>query len=396
MSASVPSEYSLRANLRALPLQVWILFGGTFINRFGTFVMPFLVIYLTRQGYSVAHSGLAVSGYGAGHLIASMLGGYLADRIGSRYTIVLSMLVSSAAMVALSLARGYAVILVITLLAGSAAEMYRPAAGALIGDLVPQEQHVTAFAVFRLSLNLGFAAGPATAGLLADHSFLFLFLGDAVTSLACGMIALVALPHRLRSHSQHQRASGAIRHALRNEPFLLFLLATLCVTWIEFQITSTFPLYLQASGYAAKTYGFLISLNGVLVVLFELALTGWTQRLPPQPVIALGYALFAIGYALIGLAHSIPVLMMTVAVWTVGEMVFAPVAGAYVTNLAPEQYRGRYQGMWGLTWSIGMLLGPTLGTLLYQRNESVYWSTVACAGLIGASLALVKRRTVSS
>src|SRR6185369_1169899 len=97
------------------------------------------------------------------------------------------------------------------------------------------------------------------------------------------------------------------------------------------------------------------------------------------------------GYALIGLAHSIPLLMMTVVIWTTGEMVFAPVTGAYVTNLAPERYRGRYQGMWTLTWSIGMVLGPSLGTLLFQRNAPVYWAAVACAGIAGASLALVKR-----
>lgn len=382
------SAYSLRANLRALPRPVWFLFAGTFINRFGAFVVPFLVIYLTRQGYSIAQAGFAVSAYGAGHLLGSILGGHLADRIGRRHTIVLSMFASAAAMVALSQARAYPAILAITLLAGAAAEMYRPAAGALLADLVAPEQRVTAFAMFRFALNLGFAAGPATAGLLADYSFLVLFLGDAATSLACGAIALVAL----RAQSKQDRAGGAIRHALRNEPFVLFLVATLCITWIEYQIHATFPLYLQASGYSAKTYGFLTSLNGVLIVLFELALTGWTQRLPPQPVIALGYALFAIGYALTGLAHTIPALMMAVTVWTIGEMVFAPVTGAYVTNLAPEQFRGSYHGMWTLMWSIGMLLGPSLGTWLFQRNANIYWTAIACAGLIGAALALIKRR----
>jgi MFS family permease len=390
------SHYSLRANLRALPRPAWILFAGTFINRFGAFVLPFLVIYLTRQGYSAAQAGIAASAYGAGHLIGSMLGGHLADRIGRRETIALSMFASAAAMIVLSQARAYPAILAITLFAGAAAEMYRPAAGALIGDLVPQEQRVTAFAMFRFALNLGFAAGPATAGLLADRSFLLLFLGDAVTSLACGVITLVALPRGTRSQAKQERAGGAIRHALKDEPFLLFLLATLCITWIEYQVHTTFPLYLQAAGYSAKTYGFLISLNGVLIVLFELALTGWTQRRPPQAVIALGYALFGIGFALSGLAPVIPVLILSVVVWTVGEMVFAPVTGAYVTDLAPEQYRGGYHGLWVLMWSIGMLLGPSLGTLLFQRNANVYWIAVACAGLAGAGLALVKRRTSPS
>src|SRR6185369_12720285 len=182
--------YSLRANLRALPRPAWILFGGTFVNRFGMFVLPFLVIILTRRGYSAAQAGIAVSAYGAGHLISSILGGHLADRIGRRLTIAGSMFVSCAAMIALSQAHAYAAILLITLAAGAAAEMYRPAAAALIGDLVAPEQRVTAFAMFRFAMNLGFAAGPATAGLLADRSFTLLFIADAATSLAFALIAL--------------------------------------------------------------------------------------------------------------------------------------------------------------------------------------------------------------
>src|SRR5439155_2885626 len=98
---------NLRQNLRALPPAAWILFGGTFVNRFGTFVMPFLVLYLTRSGYSIAQAGLAGGAYGGGHMIASMLGGHLADRIGRRNTIALSMFASAAAMLALSQARAF-------------------------------------------------------------------------------------------------------------------------------------------------------------------------------------------------------------------------------------------------------------------------------------------------
>lgn len=383
-------DVSVRSNLRALPRTVWILYAGTFVNRFGTFVMPFLVVYLTRQGQSVARAGLAVSAYGAGHLIASLLGGHLADRIGRRNTIVLSMFASAVAMLALSQAHAYPAIVAIVLIVGAASEMYGPAAGALIGDLVPPEQRVTAFAMYRFALNLGFAAGPATAGLLAGRSFRLLFLGDAGTSALCGVIALTALPRSVMVKSDSLEARGGVAHALSNRPFMLFLLATLCITWIEFQVTSTFPLYIRASGHSAQTYGFLISFNGVLIILFELALTAWTQRFPPQPVIALGYALFGVGFALAGVSRAIPMLMLSVVIWTTGEMIYAPVTGAHVSNLAPPQYRGRYYGMWGLTWSIGMLLGPALGTLLFQRNEPAYWTSVAAAGVVGATLAIMR------
>ncbi|HET7436615.1 MAG TPA: MFS transporter [Thermoanaerobaculia bacterium] len=367
---------------------MWILFGGTFINRFGTFVMPFLVIYMTRNGYSPAQAGLAVSAYGSGHLLASLLGGHLADAIGRRHTIALSMFCSAAAMVALSQARGIVAILAVSAIAGVSAELYRPAAGALLGDLVAPEQRVTAFAMYRLAINLGFAVGPATAGFLADRSFLYIFLGDAATSTLYGIITLTLLPHGLRNQTRDESAMTGVRVALRDRVFVRFLIATLCITWIEFQTHSTVPLYIVDQGFTASTYGALMSINGAMIVLFELVIIAWTQRLAPQPVIAFGYALSAIGFALTGLAHSVPMLAMTVVVWTLGEMIYAPVTGAFVTTIAPERYRGRYQGLWMLTWSIGMLLGPALGTLVYERYQPALWIACAVTGVIAAVLAL--------
>lgn len=376
-------------NLRALPREVWIVFAGTFVNRFGTFVMPFLAIYLTRQGYSAAQAGIAVSAYGAGHLAASMLGGHLADRIGRRNTIAISMFSSAVAMLALSQARGYGAILVLTVLAGAAAELYRPASSALLGDLVAPEQRVIAFAVYRFAVNLGFAAGPATAGFLADRSFLYLFVGDAATSAGYGIIALAFLPHGLRSAAREESDGGAVAHALRNRPFVVFLVATVCVMLIEFQMSSTLPLHLTARGFSTATYGMLLSVNGLLIVVFELALTSWTVRFPPPVMIAIGYGLTAIGFSLTGLAETIPALVATVVLWTIGEMVYAPVTGAYVTNLAPERYRGRYHGMWVLTWSIAMVVGPATGTWLYARNPAALWIACAVVGAAGALLPLV-------
>src|SRR5687767_13948885 len=196
---------SLLTSLRSLPGPTWVLFGGTFVNRFGTFVMPFLAIYLTRQGYSATQAGFAMSMYGAGHIVASMLGGHLADRIGRRHTIALSMLGSAATMMALSQARSFPAIVVCAFFVGLAGELYRPAASALLGDLVTPEQRVAAFGMYRFAINLGFALGPATAGFLADRSFFGLFAVDAATSLAYGVVALFALPHGLRSAASDEK-----------------------------------------------------------------------------------------------------------------------------------------------------------------------------------------------
>jgi len=369
----------IRNSLRTLPAAAWILFLGTFVNRFGTFVMPFLVLYLTRLGYTPARAGLALAAYGTGLLIASLAGGHLADRVGRRNTIAISMFTSTVAMMALSQARAYGAIVTLAAVAGFAAELYRPAASALIGDLVTPEQRLTAFAMYRFAVNLGFAAGPATAGFLADHSFFFLFLGDAVSSAAYGIIALAFLPHGLRSSGIGERAGEAFRVAIRDRRLMLFLAATTLVTTVEFQTSSTFPLWVEQCGFRGSTYGLLLSINGVLIIVFELMMTAWTQRYPAQRMIALGYFLSGIGVAMTGLAHSIPALAATVCVWTLGEMIGSPVTGAYVTHLAPEQYRGHYNGLWVFAWALALVIGPSLGTLVFQHSTTALW--IGCAAI---------------
>jgi len=382
---------SFRDNIKALPPAAWILFGGTFINRFGTFVIPFLILYLTRIGFSVAHAGLAVGAYGIGTLIASSAGGHLADRIGRRNTIVLSMFGSAASMLALSQARSYVPIVILTCITGSLSELYRPASYALVGDLVGDEHRVTGFGIYRLAVNLGFAAGPATAGFLADHSFTLLFIGDAATSIVYGLIALFALPHGLRTYVKTERTGEALRVAARDKPFVIFLLATLCVTIVDFQMGSTFALHVKSNGFPSRVYGLLISLNGLMIVIFELAITQWTRRFRPRPMIALGYLLAGAGFALTGLAHTVPLLAATVVVWTLGEMISSPVASSYGVQLAPEQYRGRYLGLFMMMWSLGMVIGPPLGTLAFEHNPAAVW--IACGALGITSALLMMRRS---
>ncbi len=387
---------SFRDNLRALPTPVWILFGGTFINRFGTFVVPFLILYLTRIGYSTAQAGLALGAYGVGHLIATSAGGHLADRIGRRNTIVLSMFGSATSMLALSQAHGYAAIIILTCLTGSLSELYRPASYALVGDLVPDEHRVTAFGLYRFSVNLGVAAGPATAGFLADHSFTLLFIGDALTSIVYGVIALLALPHGLRTYVKSDRLGEAVRVAARDRRYVIFLLATLCITLVDYQMLSTFALHIRALGFPSSTYGVMISTNGLLIVLFELGITQWTRRYQPRPMIALGYLLAGVGFAFTGIARTVPALVATVVVWTLGEMISSPVASAYAVQLAPEVYRGRYLGLLMMMWSLGMVIGPPAGTTLFAHNPQAVWVACGVLGIVSAVLMLQRQQRTRS
>ncbi|HEY2321677.1 MAG TPA: MFS transporter [Thermoanaerobaculia bacterium] len=383
----------LRDQLRRQPAAAWILYGGTFVNRFGSFVMPMLAIFLTRRGYSAPQAGFAIGCYGFGLLIASAVGGHLADRIGRRNTIVLSMFTSAAAMLALSQARSYSSIVILAVFAGATTELYRPASHALLGDIVPFEDRAIGFALYRFAINLGFAFGPATAGFLANRSFFLIFAADAATSVAYGIIAIFALPQGLRTYSKEERAGEAVRTAFADSRVVAFLAAAMLAATVDYQMGSTVALHVTRAGFSAATYGALISLNGVLIILFELIIIARVQRMDPRPVIAIGYLLNGIGFGLTGLAHTVPALAATVVVWTTAEMLYSPMAATHMMQLAPERYRGRYMGLLVTAWSLGMVIGPTTGMMLFERHEAILWSACAVLGVVSATLVMSRKDT---
>ena len=390
MEAARPS---LRQNLRSLPPAAWVLFGGTFVNRLGTFVMPFMTLYLTHQGFSVPQAGVALAMYGIGGVAAQFLGGWLTDRIGRKNAIGLSMLGASVITLLLWQATGLLVIYALMLLLALVAEMHRPAASALIADLVPSEQRVSAFALFRLAINVGWACGLALGGILADRSFDLLFIGDAATSAAFGVISLIALPHGMRtSRDEERHLQGATRAILADRGFLLFLGSVLIGAAIYMQNVSTFPLHVQAAGFSTSVYGALQALNGVIVVLLELPITSWTGRRSRTRMIALGTVLIGLSFASLIVARSIPALAAMVLVWTLGEIIASPVSSAFVADRSPEHTRGRYQASLGVMFALGAVVGPTIGTLTYEFSPDVLWIGCGVAGVLAAALALAAGR----
>jgi len=385
MSTTHPT---LLASLKALPRPAWILFLGTFINKFGAFVVPFLTLHLTREGYSLADAGLAIGSYGAGTLIASALGGHLADSIGRRKTIVLSMFSAAITMMALSQARGLLAIIVLTGLAGLTGELYRPASSALLADLIPAGQRVMAYSAYRMSFNAGWAFGPATAGFLAESGYFWLFVGDAATSALFGLVAVFALPRGVRRQPNETGWSDALRVLGADRKFHQLLCAAFVIGLVFFQMTSTFGLHVTQLGFSAAVYGAIISLNGMLVVLCELPLIGFIRRFPARRVMATGYVLVGSGFALNAFAHTIPVLVCAMTIVTFGEIVTIPVSVAYIADLAPPQMRGRYMGANGLVWAAALVLGPGLGMKLFALGPAVLWLSCGALGLLAATIIL--------
>jgi MFS family permease len=376
-----------------MPRTAWVLFAGTFVLRLGSFVFPFLALYLTQNGLSVTEAGLAIAGYGIGGVLAQLSGGLLTDRIGRRNAIALSMITSSVLVLLLLQARSLLAVLTIVIVYSFFAELHRPASGALIADLVPPEHRVAAYAFNRLLFNLSFAIGLALGGLVAEESFVLLFVLDAATSATFGVISLLALPHGTRTRKEEERdMGGAFTAILADRGFMLVMAAIFAGALVYSQAYSTFPLWVRDLGLGEKVYGFLQGMNGILVVAFELAVTAVAMRYPRTRMIALGILLTGLGFAGFGIFLSGLGMALAVTVWSFGEMFGSPSAAAFVADRAPTQMRGRYQSALGIMYGSAFTIGPLGGTAIYGWQPKGVWVACAALGVIGAALALAAQR----
>jgi len=387
-----PTNSRLIDELRQLPRPVWILCIGTFINRFGTFVVPFLTLYMTGNGFSPRDAGFTIGMIGVGGMLAALFGGWLADRFGRRRSMGAALLSGAVCMLLMSTAKTLPAFLLFGFATGASHGLYHPAASALLADILPPRRRVLGYTVVRFAINLGWACGMAAAGFLAQISYQWLFWGDAATSAIFGVIALLTLPHGVRSDSKNSGWRPAIASIRANRAFLCLAAATTLAAITFFQWGSVVSLYLRDLGQPEKVFGLLMAGNGLMIAIFELPLSRWTQRRSFRHVIAVGYLLCGLGLAAVvatnfwsGAIAAVTIITVGFIIFTIGEMISMPVSGAYVASLAPDEMRGRYSGVMGLTWSFAHIVGPSVGLLLYEWSPNAVWAFGLALG-VGAWL----------
>ncbi len=388
---SAPNQRGLIAELKLLPKPFYLLVAGTFISHFGHFVIPFLTIYISQLGFAPSVIGLALGAYGVGGFCACILGGYLADKIGRKPTLLISCVGAACAMLLLSAAKTPLTIILGTYLCGLMSSLFYPASSSLVADLVPAHLRIRAYAVQRFSGNLAFALGMTTAGIVAGHSFKWLFIVDALTTLILAVIIFFGLARGIGKKAESQAGwSPALKSIISNHAFLRTFAASFLVALVFMQLSSSFGLQVtEKSGFSEKTFGYLLGLNGMMIVTLELPLTSWTKRHHPQAMMALGHSLLGLGLGLLFFGQSLPMLLCCIVILTLGEMIASPISSNYVAQLAPDDMRGRYMGFFGFHWSLATALGPMIGLWIFAQNSGALWMLCGLAGLVAAWIILI-------
>lgn len=391
-----------------LPRTVHLLCLGTFVSRLGSMFIPFLTLYLkARLGYSDQFATLALGCLGLGSVCGALIGGHLADQLGRRPVMIAALLGAAVMILAYSQFRSPAALLIGVGVYALVNDMFRPAASAMIADLVEPHRRPYAFGLQYMSLNLGFGIGPLLGGLLVALSFDLIFLANALALWVFSVMLLGSVPESA-APADHaaQRGAGpagpgepapraepryglaaSLAHIRRDTTFLMFLTATFFVSVVYTQSLSTFPLYLNALHISPASYGWIIALNGLMIAAGQIAVTNFVTRYDRGWMLALSAALTALGFGLKALAQVEWHFAATVCIWTLGEMVQASLLAPFVAEIAPAALRARYMGMVSMAYSSAGALGAPLGGLiLASAGGQALWAGAFVIALGGATL----------
>ena len=386
--AGFASQMNIWRSLKGLPRGVWVLSAATLINRAGTMVLPFLVLYLTNElGFSASRAGLALGVYGVGAIIAAPLAGRLSDRIGPMPVMRMSLILSGLLLFVFPLARSFATVLIVTLAWAIVTELFRPANLAIIADIVPVEQLKPAYALSRLAINVGMSIGPAAAGFIAAKSYSWIFVVDGITTVAAAIVLIITpfhTPHRVAP----AEGSGSLINTLvlDDRRMVLFLSALFITGIVFFQIEGPLPLFLvQDLKLSPAFYGGLFTLNTIMIVFMEVPLNAATAHWPHRRGLAIGAFLLAAGSGAFGFAGGPVVIVLGMMIWTFGEMMLFPQASAYVAEIAPAARGGEYMGAYSLAFSLAFAFAPWAGTSGYANyGARALWVAVFAVGFVSA------------
>jgi MFS family permease len=370
---------------QGLPREVWYLAIVMLINRSGSMVLPFLAIYVnTELGFTASAAGMMVVAFGLGSTLGTYLGGVFTEKFGAFRVQILSLIFTGVGFGSLSRMTSYWAFAITLFLLSVASDSMRPANGTALTLLCPKELHKRAFALNRLAINLGMAIGPAIGGWLATVNYQWLFWLDAITCLLAAF-ALWWLFGTKTPERETARSSSTIagQSPWSDRTFLIFILLSIPTFAVFFQLIATYPLFLRNEyKFAEWQIGLLFALNTIIVVMFEMLIVHHLDRFRPLQVLAWGSFFMCEGFAILCFGKGAVLAIVSVLVYTLGEMLAMPQGMAFAASRSDEQSRPRFIGLYTMSISISFVVGPIIGSWMYAFDHWLFWKVSLAIGVL--------------
>lgn len=372
-----------------IPSAMWLLATVTLISRSGNMVLVFLPLYLTQQlGFDLIVAGQIISLYGLGQIAGAYFGGVMTDKFGSINIQAFGFLLVGSFYILLAFLKAKITIMLCMFFVGVFTASIRPATSTTIARLCTPSIRTRAYALNYQAVNLGASIGPAIGGVLAGISYMRIFQLDGIANLLAGIALWSFFKKQSSNTSQLTEPSNQDKStisALKDKPFLVFLLLSSLIGICFFQILNIYPLYLS-NNYHLSTIeiGMIMAFNGILIILFQMALTSMLKKYNALRIINTGGLLICAGYFILPWYSGFYYALFSMTIITLGEMLMMPFAFEIVTKVSPEARRGQYLGL--LTCaisSIPLFVTPNLMPYIYLTYGSgVLWSSMGLAGVI--------------
>ncbi|MEU3726876.1 MFS transporter [Streptomyces sp. NPDC031705] len=379
-----------RESVSGLPRAFWWLWASTLVNRLGAFVATFMTLYLTLdRGYSASFAGLVVALHGLGGVVSSLVAGVMADRLGRRPTLLAAQASTAFSVALLGFMEHPAAIAAVAGLVGMTSNASRPAVSAMMADIVRPEDRVRAFALNYWAINLGFGISSVIAGVVAEYSYLAGFLGEAALTLLCAVLVFVKLPES--RPVKEAAAKGAepetgLGTVLRDGRFMAVVGLSFLISLIFTQGSVGLPVAMGRAGFSPGDYGLVIAANGLLIVLLQIPVTRFIEHRDPRRLLVVSALLAGYGFAMTAFAGALWAYALTVCVWTLAEIVNSPTQMGLVVRLSPVHGRGRYQGMYTMSWSVAALVAPLMAGFVIDRYGAGWlWGVTGALGTVAAA-----------
>ncbi|MFC0605308.1 MDR family MFS transporter [Winogradskyella pulchriflava] len=392
-------------SFKGLVPEIWILSFVTFINRAGAMVIPFLSIYLVNnKGFSLPQVGMIMTCYGVGSLLGNYVGGILTDIIGFYKTIVLSLFFGGLGFIAIQFIETYIAMCIGVFTLMFAVDVYRPGIFVAAGTYGKESDTTRNIGLIRLAINLGFSIGPVVGGLLiAKVSYNSIFWVDGATCILASLMLLFALkPKKVEHKEEHTNVEKQGVKPYKNGLFLLFFIIMVINSIVFVQYFSSVPLYYSDHHkLSADVIGWIMFLNGVMIVFLEMPLISWLERKKMSKTIATfwGIILLALSFIILIFSDWFGVLIIGMILMTLGEMVGSPFSSALALDMAPKGRKGSYMGLFSMSFSFSHIIGHNaVLNSIYQFGYNTTWVilflVLLFAGLL--TLYLLKRLKTSS
>lgn len=355
------------SNFQGLTREIWLLALVTFINRAGAMVIPFLSLYLVdEKGFSLPQVGWIMTSFGLGSLLGGWVGGKLTDRIGFYRVITISLFLGGLGFIGLQFLDTFIGLCLGIFTLIFVADSYRPAIFVAC-DAYSEPKNITrSIAVIRLAINMGFSFGPVFGGLIiARISYTSLFWIDGITCLLAALLLFILLKPKKVSESRKdepQVKEGVPPYS--NGNYLLFMLIMVLSGVMFVLYFSLLPLYYKMEhSLTEDIIGLLLFLNGAMIVLFEMPLVGYLERISVSKTMATfwGTAFLALSFIVLNLTSWDGILVIGMIFMTLGEMISSPFANALALSMSPKGRKGSYMGMYSMSWSLAHILGHNGG-----------------------------------